>query len=234
MKISQDEDSPRGGELPKAWLGVKTQVMIPGVAAALGLEGTRGFRVTEVFPWTQAEAAGLLAGDVIIALDGDELDAYRRQDAQDLRTAIEDFSIGDEVEFTILRDGDRQTITIEMQETPEPSFTARKTKQEEFEFTVREITFMDRIEHKFTKDQRGLLAVEAINGGWAHIAGLRLDDLVMQIDGTDVGTVKEFEAVMEDLLRRQPRIVKMFVQRGPRTHFIFIEPVWSEIAQPSE
>ncbi len=76
--------------------------------------------------------------------------------------------------------------------------------------------------------------MEAINGGWAHIAGLRLDDLVMQIDGTDVGTVKEFEAVMEDLLRRQPRVVEIFVQRGPRTHFIFIEPVWSEIDQPSE
>ncbi len=234
VKIDLDEDSPRGGELPKAWLGIKTQVMIPGVAAALGLEGSRGFRVTEVFPWTQAEAAGLLTGDVIIALDGDELDAHRRQDAQDLRLAIEDFSIGDEVEFTILRDGDRQTLTIDMQETPEPSFTAKKAKQEEFEFTVREITFMDRIEHKFAKNQSGLLVVEAINGGWANIAGLRLDDLVMQIDGTDVGTVKEFEAVMEDLLRRQPRIVEIFVQRGPRTHFIFIEPVWSEINQPSE
>ena len=234
VKIASDDDSPRGGELPKAWLGVKTQVMIPGVAKALGIEGTRGFRVTEVFPWTQAEKAGLRAGDVIVDLDGDELDAYRRQDAQDLRLAIEDFSIGDDLEFTILRDGDRQTLTVEMEETPSPSQTAKKSKQEEFEFTVREITFMDRVEHKFTKDQSGLLVVEAINGGWAQIAGLRLDDLVMRLDGRAVGTVKEFDAVMEDLLERQPKIVKIFVQRGPRTHFIFIEPVWSEIVQSTE
>ena len=234
VKIIPDDESPRGGELPKAWLGIKTQVMIPGVARALELEGTRGFRVTEVFPWTRAAEAGLQAGDVIIALDGDELDAYRRQDAKDLRQAIEDFSIGDDVEFTVLRDGDRKTFPIEMQETPTPSFTAKKGKQEEFEFTLREITFMDRVKHKFTRDQSGLLVVEAINGGWAQIAGLRLKDLVMRIDGREVGTVKEFEAVMEDLLQRRPKIVKIFVQRGPRTHFIFIEPVWSEIDQSTE
>ena len=234
VKIVPDDESPRGGELPKAWLGVKTQVMIPGVAKALGLEGTRGFRVTEVFPWTQAQKAGLRAGDVIVALDGDELGAYRRQDAQDLRLAIEDLFIGDDVEFVILRDGDRRTLSIEMEHTPKPSFTAKKSKQEEFEFTVREITFMDRVKHKFTKDQRGLLVVEAINGGWAHIAGLRREDLVMRINDREVGTVKEFEAVIEDLLQRRPKIVKIFVQRGPRTHFIFIEPVWSEIDQSPE
>ena len=43
-----------------------------------------------------------------------------------------------------------------------------------------------------------------------------------------------FEAVMENLLQRRPKIVQIFVQRGPRTHFIFIEPVWSEIDQSPE
>ena len=227
VELGLDEESPRGGELPKAWLGVKTQVMSSGVAKALGLEGTKGFRVTEVYPWTEAAKAGLQTGDVIIALDGESLDAYREQDAQDLRLVIEDFSIGDEVELTILRRGDEQAITVEMEDTPVPSFTAKKKKQEEFEFTVREITFMDRIRRKFGKDQRGLLVVEAISGGWAHIAGLRLNDLVMRIDGREVGTIKEFDRVMEDLLERRPRIVVVFLQRGHRTHFIFIEPVWS-------
>ena len=97
---------------------------------------------------------------------------------------------------------------------------------EEFEFTVREITFMDRIEHKLQKDQRGLLVVETVNGGWAHIAGLRIKDVVMEIQGREVGSIKEFEAVMRDILAAQPKIVEVYVQRGYRTHFIFIEPVW--------
>ncbi|MHC4320074.1 MAG: PDZ domain-containing protein [Planctomycetota bacterium] len=226
VKLAEDEESPRGGELPKAWLGAKTQVMTSGVAKAMGLEGTRGFRVTEVYPWTRAKEAGLSSGDVVTALDGETLEAYREQDAQDLRLAIEDFAIGDEVEFTVVRAGDTLTLTIEMEAKPEPSFTAKKTEQEEFEFTVREITFMDRIEHKLEKDQRGLLVVETVNGGWAHIAGLRINDVVMTIQGRQVGAIKEFEAVMRDLLEAQPEIVEVYVQRGYRTHFIFIEPVW--------
>jgi serine protease Do len=226
VKLGEDEESPRGGELPKAWLGAKTQVMTTGVAGAMGLEGTKGFRVTEVYPWTKAKEAGLSTGDVVIALDGEALEAYREQDAQDLRLAVEDFAIGEEVEFTVLRDGERLALTIEMEATPEPSFTAKKKEQEEFEFTVREITFMDRIKHKLEKDQRGLLVVETVNGGWAHIAGLRIKDVVMQIRGREVGTIKEFEAVMADILAAQPEIVEIYVQRGYRTHFIFIEPVW--------
>jgi serine protease Do len=226
VKLAKEEESPRGGELAKAWLGAKTQVMTPGVAKAMGLEGTKGFRVTEVYRWTRAKEAGLTSGDVVIALDGEPLDAHREQDAQDLRLAIEDFAIGDEVEFTIVRGGDQQTITIEMQSTPEPSFTAKKKEQEEFEFKVREIAFMDRIEHKLERDQRGLLVVETVNGGWAHIAGLRINDVLMKIQGREVGTIKEFEAVMRDILEAQPEVVEVFVQRGYRTHFIFIEPVW--------
>jgi serine protease Do len=226
VELAEDEESPRGGELPKAWLGATTQVMTPGVATAMGLEGTKGFRVTEVYPWTKAMAAGLRSGDVVTALDGEALGASREQDAQDLRLAIEDYAIGEVVEFTLLRDGDEVTIPIEMEATPEPSFTARKSKQEEFEFTVREITFMDRIEHKLKKDQPGLLVVETVNGGWAQIAGLRINDVIFTIQGRGVGSIKAFEAVMADLLETRPKIVEIFVQRGYRTHFIFIEPVW--------
>jgi serine protease Do len=226
VTLAEDDETRRGGELPKAWLGARTQVMTSGVAKAMGLEGTRGFRVTEVYPWTKAQEAGLASGDVVIALDGEAIEAYREQDAQDLRLAIEDFAIGDEVEFTVLRGGRELKIDIDMEATPQPSFTAKKTEQEEFEFTVREITFMDRIEHKLEKDQRGLLVVETVTGGWAHIAGMRINDVIVEIQDRGVGTVKEFEAVMRDILDTRPQTVEVFVQRGYRTHFIFIEPVW--------
>ena len=53
-----------------------------------------------------------------------------------------------------------------------------------------------------------------------------IKDVVMEIQNREVGTIKEFEAVMRDILEAQPEIVEIYVQRGYRTHFIFIEPVW--------
>ena len=40
-------DTPK--ELPKAWIGIKTQVLVPDVAAALKIPGAKGFRITEVY-----------------------------------------------------------------------------------------------------------------------------------------------------------------------------------------
>ena len=61
-----------GAELPKAWLGVATQVVTPDVATALGAKDLKGFRVTQVYPGTEASKAGLKVGDRIrrIGIEG--------------------------------------------------------------------------------------------------------------------------------------------------------------------
>lgn len=229
VELGDDDKKPRGGELPKAWFGARTQVMTPGVAKAVGLEGTRGFRVTEVYRWTKAKEGGLQTGDVIVEMDDEELDAYRQQDARDLQRLIEDLTIGEKIDFVVMRDGKKKTLTIEMQDTPAPSQKAESYEQKQLEFKVRELTFMDRIAHKLEKDDKGLLVIDAVSGGWANYAGLRVKDIIKRVNESEVVDVESFEQVMDDLMAEQPKVVSIFVQRGPGTHFVFIEPVWSEI-----
>ena len=83
VRLPESRNGRWGGELPRAWLGVQTQVLSPELAAALGRAGTRGYRVSEVYPWTNAERAGLAVGDLLIALDGEPFAASRPQDADD-------------------------------------------------------------------------------------------------------------------------------------------------------
>src|SRR5205085_4289137 len=78
-----------GAELPKAWLGVATQVVTPDVATAIGQKDLKGFRVTQVYPGTEAAKAGLKVGDVLSALNGKALNASRIQDAEVLKRLIE-------------------------------------------------------------------------------------------------------------------------------------------------
>lgn len=228
VDIEEDEEKPSGGELAKSWLGAQTQVMTPGVAKALGMEGTRGFRVTEVYPWTEAEKGGLKIGDVIVEIDDEELDSYRQQDTQDLRIAIEDFSIGEDVAMVVIRDGKRVELTIKTEATPSPSLTAEKATEKTFEFGLRELTFMDRVKSKLSKDQKGLLVTNVTSGGWASVSGLRVRDIVMTIEGTEMGSVDDFTKAMKEVKERKPKVVRIFVKRGHRTHFVFIEPVWEE------
>ncbi len=68
-------------QVRKAWLGAASQPLTPKLAARVGIKSEGGARLTRVYPKTQAEAAGLRAGDVILALDGVEVTARRPEDS---------------------------------------------------------------------------------------------------------------------------------------------------------
>ena len=226
IKLHEEERPRPGGELPKAWLGVKTQVLTPPVAEALGLGGTKGFRVTEVYPWTAARAAGLQVGDVITALDDEKLEAYRIQDAKDLQQLVESYSVGETAVFHVVRDGQPRTLTVKLEESPLSALDAEKEKEDLLEMTVRAITFMDKIKHHWKEDQTGVLVVECTSGGWANMGGLRPFDLIVKVGDYPVTDLKSFKEAMASVRKEKPEIIQFFVQRGYRTTYVFVEPDW--------
>lgn len=221
-----------GGELPKAWLGVQTQVLTPELSAALGQPGLRGYRVSEVYPWTNAAKAGILVGDLVVALDGEALDASRAQDGDDLRRAIEERSIGSNLTLSIQREGRAREISVALESRPEASEETRRFKQEEFEFAVRDLTLLDRSDRHWEREQAGVLVTDVTSGGWAHMAGLRIDDLVLSIGGVGIANVADFERRMSEISKARTSLVQIFLRRGSGTHYVFIEPEWAEGRKP--
>lgn len=228
-KLSSPPPDTIGGELAKPWLGVKTQVVTPEVAKAVGAEEARGFRITEVYPWTEAGKAGLRTGDIILAVNDTDLSASRPQDADELRRIIEDMSVGEKMELTILRGGKEQKVVVTLEETPASAESARRVRQREFEFVVRDITPLDRMENRWSKDQKGVLVVECTMGGWAHLAGLRADDLLLSINGVPIADTYAFEQAMARVVQGRPKVTRIFLRRDGRTHFVFIEPDWAKL-----
>jgi serine protease Do len=231
LELKPEDKKQRGGELAKAWLGLKTQVLTTPLAEALGLKGTRGFRVTQVLPWTKAAEAGLQAGDVIVSLAGEKLEAYRPRDSQELVQLVEQQPIGKAVPVEVLRGKEKLTLQVTMQGSPASTTEVETATNEAFEFKVREITFLDRVERRWKEDQQGVLVTEATMGGWANMAGLRSDDLIVSIEDQPTPGAKAFEAAMKQVLTARPKVVRIFVRRGYGTQFVFIEPDWSTVPQ---
>lgn len=231
VELKEEDKSKTGKELPRAWLGVQTQVLTDKVAEALGIPGTKGFRVTQVYPWTEAEKGGLKVGDVIVKLDDEPLDASKPQDAEILKRAIEDMSIGDSIELDVLRDGASVKLEIDLQESPTSALDVKSARQEELEFKVRDITFMDKVRYKWAEGQKGVLVTEATSGGWANVGGLRVDDLILDMNGRAIDSIATFEAASKDLVAAKPAVVRFFVRRGHKTHFAFVEPDWAKLEQ---
>ena len=93
-------------------LGVTT-VPVDSVAdevrEQLDIDTDEGAFVVEVVPDSGAAEAGLEQGDVIVAVDGEEITSNEQ-----LGEVVRDHEAGDSIEITILRDGEEQTVTAEI------------------------------------------------------------------------------------------------------------------------
>jgi S1-C subfamily serine protease len=93
--------SPAGGEPRRASLGTMPDFAFAGP----------GVRVAEVVPGSPAEAAGVRAGDVLVALDGKPIADLRGYSA-----ALKARQPGDTVELTVRRDGEEKVLTATLGE----------------------------------------------------------------------------------------------------------------------
>ena len=99
-----------GGDIQGgAFLGISSADLAnvnPAVLARLGIERDEGAFVVEVSPGTAAAAAGLQAGDVIVAIGGEPI-----LGSADVSAAVIRRQPGDEVEIRFIRGGEERTTT---------------------------------------------------------------------------------------------------------------------------
>ena len=79
------------------------------VLLSRGGTAAAGAYVGRVKPDTPAARAGLMSGDVIVAIDGRSVDS-----AAELEAALAKLSPGDTVTVTYLRDGERRSVSVRM------------------------------------------------------------------------------------------------------------------------
>jgi 2-alkenal reductase len=117
------------GEYAHPWIGFRGMDVLPEIAAAMDLPEASGALVIDVIPDSPADDAGLrggnrevqiigqpviVDGDVIVIIDDFEV---RRFD-DILSYLSRRGEVGEEVELTIIRDGEMQTVTVTLGARP--------------------------------------------------------------------------------------------------------------------
>ena len=95
------------GRVIRGYLGLQPDDMTSAERHARGIEGNAGILLSVVFEGSPAAAAGLREGDVIIAINGEEVVSQRQA-----QLVVAGTSPGDEVEIVGIRDGQRFTTTV--------------------------------------------------------------------------------------------------------------------------
>lgn len=99
------------GEVRRGYLGVTITALDNRMAKELGLQSNNGVYVNRVLDDSGANAAGLQEGDVIVGVEGQDITS-----PNELQEKVGSRNPGDYVDLTIIRNGNRQTLSAQLQE----------------------------------------------------------------------------------------------------------------------
>jgi serine protease Do len=209
------------GRVSRGWLGVTIQPLTDELAESFGLGASRGALVSQVLARTPAREAGIRVGDVLLSVDGKEVDGPRQ-----LSDAIAALDPGTSTEIELMREGARETVTVELDERPDregllsrrgaPSQTERGPVQ--FGLALEDLPRGMARELGLAS---GALVREVAPGSLAAEAGIVAGDVILRIGSHEVGTASEATR----LLRAADRSVRLLVQSadGAATRWLVLK-----------
>ena len=209
-------------------------------ATALGLDTVRGARILEVTPDSPAAESGLRAGDVVLGINGRPLN-----DSRDLPPLMGQFSPGTMADVELIREGRSVQIRVELGEaepeastartrsppapwgapgsppaTPPPVASRPETGLRDNPLGIR-VESLDAQQRNSIPLLRGGVRIVRVDSEAAVRAGLRVDDLLLQVNGQSVNSVERFDEVVERLAPEAS--VPLLVQRRGAPLFLTLD-----------
>ncbi|MDB6078538.1 MAG: hypothetical protein JWO82_2285, partial [Akkermansiaceae bacterium] len=228
VKVGPKNTPPRARNAEKSFMGAASQVLTDELATALGVPGKKGVRLTAIGPDSPASKAGLKEGDLLLKLDGRVINARRPEDSEVLPELILAYPVGSTLAFDGQRDGQPQTWSVTLATRPVDDTDLDEYKDELFEFTAKPLTQSQRDDAKqeLKKEPEGLAVSKVEASGWAQLGGLAAGDIILTIDGETTNDIDVLKKKLLGFRDSKPRSIVFGVRRGPRTHFLEIEPRW--------
>ena len=198
------------GRVDHARLGVTLQDLSAPLAESFGLKSPDGALISSVAPGTAAAAAGLKAGDVITAIDGQPVHI-----AGDVSSRVGLAAPGTRVPLTVWRDHGSRELTVSLgRADAEKAESVADADGPKLGLALRPL---ERGEARRAGVDHGLL-VESV-GGPAQLAGVQPGDVLLALNGKPVERVEQ----VRDALKKKPRQVALLVARDGQQIFVPVE-----------
>lgn len=185
------------GKVLRGFIGVQIDNITPRAKAVLKLPTMNGGLIMGVAEISPAAKAGLRAYDVIIKFDKTEI-----QTAEDLIDAVKEYPIGKTARIEFFRDGKKMTGEILVDNPPDDKRVARAPTPKKrdgdlapfsigFKVVDYSVQVADEVGIKGPKLPKAPIVVEVQGGSPAARNGLRVGDMILDVNQIPVKTAKE-------------------------------------------
>ncbi|MER2267501.1 Do family serine endopeptidase [Methylobacterium oxalidis] len=193
-------ETAKGGAstVRRPWLGARVQSVTTDIAESMGLDRPTGVLVASLQPKSPAEEAGLKRGDLILSVDGQNVDD---PEAFGYRFALKGTS--GETKFGVLRGTGRTVVTVKLGQAPETRpRDALKVRTRSPFLGATLVNTSPAVAEELQVDLPGEgVAVQSVDdGSFASRAGLQKGDLIVAINGVAIASTKDLDRVTRNTL----------------------------------
>jgi Do/DeqQ family serine protease len=192
--------SARGGgsAVKRPWLGARLQAVTPEIAEGLGLKRPAGALVANLAAGSPATRGGLKAGDLIVAIDGQEVDD---PDAFDYRFATK--PLGGTARVGVIRSGKETTVAVALEPLPD---TARDeiTIQARSPFQGAKVSNLSPAladDLRLDPSTEGVVVTAVADGSLAQSLGFKRGDLLVSVNNQKIAKTRDLDRVSKETVR---------------------------------
>ncbi len=215
------------GHVARGWLGVEIQSITPEMASSLGMHEPKGAIIASIVPGGPASKAGLHQGDVVVAVNGKQV-----EDSRDLSRRIAAITAGSNATLTVNRDGKVQQITAkiaprkeeQVASADEPAMPgSMNSTGEAMGLGLASVTPEARRMFNLDDGQQGVVITKVDPDSDAADKGLQPGDVVMSVSNRTVHTPADVQKGVAEAQGQGRKSVLLLVATSNGSRFIAVD-----------
>lgn len=193
------------GEVRRGMLGIKGGELNADLAQAFDIEAKKGAFISEVMPGSAADKAGLKAGDVITAINGQAISSFA-----EMRAKIATSGAGKEIDLTYLRDGKSNNAKVTLQSDDQTQTRANGL-----------LPALDGAElnNYDEKGMKGVVITKIKPNSLAEQRGLKSGDVIIGINRQKVENLGQLRKILES----KPSAIALNIIRGDSNFYLLVQ-----------
>jgi serine protease Do len=198
------------GHVERGRIGVMIQSVDSAMAKALGLDRPHGALVGDVEAAGPADKVGIHAGDVVVSVDGSDVER-----AQDLSRLVARHAPGSTVRLSVLRDKSPKSFNVTLDALKDDVGKDAADEHSAEPATGLGIRLGDA--------PNGGAMVQGVAPGGAAAESLAAGDVILEVNRVRVATAQDAVKLIKAAPVGEPLLLKVRSEEGGRTRYVAIE-----------
>ena len=203
-------DLKESGRVTRGWLGVTIQQVDPEMASSLALDKPQGALVAQVAEDSPAKKAGVQIGDVILNVDGKDM-----EDVRAVSRTVAELKPDTRSKLVVWRDGKRRTLTANIGTFPD---TVDVAAVEPGEAPAAAAT--KSLGLALTQTPDGVVVQSVDPASDAAEKGIRPGDVIVKVSGKDVKKPDDVVAGVEEASKADKSSVLLLLRSEEQQRFV--------------